>query len=101
METAARAAYSRNVMNETPASEVECRHHWLLGQPGNGNIEAVCRKCGLERRFPAVLDDLDPGIESDSKRPHVSVATAAGGARPSSVAPHKTDKSALSSVRGS
>jgi hypothetical protein len=101
MESPQRAAYSRNVMKEVPPSEVECRHHWLLGQPGNGNIEAVCRKCGIERRFPAVLDDLDPGIESDARRPHVSVATAAGGARPSSVAFDETDKTGLSAARGS
>jgi hypothetical protein len=50
-----------------------------------GHIQATCRKCGGERVYPAVLDDLDPGIEPDN-RLTTGVATAVGGARPSSVA---------------
>jgi hypothetical protein len=65
--------------------ETNCAHHWLLGQPKAGAIEAVCKKCGMPRVYPAVLDDLDPGVEIDTR--HLSgVATAVGGARPSSVA---------------
>ena len=72
---------------ETPnETEVACQHRWLLGQPVNGEISARCRKCGADRVYPAVLDDLDPGIENESKQIVHGVATAVGGARPSSVA---------------
>ena len=69
-----------------------CQHHWLLGQPNAGQVPAVCRKCGTSRAYPAVLDDLDPPGEPDKGAHHSEdVATAAGGARPSSVssAPRK------------
>ena len=62
-----------------------CAHHWVLGQPQAGAIQATCRKCGGERVYPAVLDDLDPGIEVEPRH-RTGVATAVGGARPSSVA---------------
>ena len=65
--------------------ETNCPHHWLLGQPNAGVIEAVCKKCGMPRVYPAVLDDLDPGIEIEARQTP-GVATAVGGARPSSVA---------------
>jgi hypothetical protein len=43
------------------------------------------------RVYPAVLDDLDPRVEPDPR--HLpGVATAAGGARPSSVAALSTVK---------
>jgi hypothetical protein len=74
----------------TPATETEaeptCQHRWLLGQPVNGAISARCRKCGADRVYPAVLDDLDPGIETEPRHDVHGVATAVGGARPSSVA---------------
>ena len=65
-----------------------CCHHWILGQPQQGVIGATCKKCGAIKDYPAVLDDLDPGIEPplDAKTSPIGVATAAGGARPSSVA---------------
>ena len=65
--------------------ETNCAHHWLLGQPKAGAIEAVCKKCGMPRVYTAVLDDLDPGIEIEARQTP-GVATAVGGARPSSVA---------------
>ncbi len=64
----------------------ECCHHWLLGQPINGVVPAVCRKCGLRRGYPAVLDDLDPPAEPEKRDIPESAATAVGGARPSSAA---------------
>jgi hypothetical protein len=73
-------------MSAKPESDPNCQHHWILGQPQNGAIAASCRKCGEKRNYPAVLDDLDPGIESEGKQPASGVATAVGGARPSSVA---------------
>jgi len=65
--------------------ETNCAHHWLLGQPKAGAIEAVCKKCGLPRVYPAVLDDLDPGIEIEARQTP-GVATAVPRQRPSSVA---------------
>ena len=64
---------------------ITCAHHWVLGQPKAGIIEGTCRKCGSVRIYPAVLDDLDPRAEPEPR--HLQgVATAVGGARPSSVA---------------
>jgi hypothetical protein len=69
-----------------------CQHHWLLGQPVAGHVPATCRKCGVSRDYPAVLDDLDPPAEPASAQglrvvgdAQADVATAAGGARPSPV----------------
>jgi hypothetical protein len=73
-----------------------CRHHWVLGSPQDGVIKASCRNCGGERVYPAVLDDLDPKAEPD--KTDSGVATAVGGARPSSVAaPSTKAKSSLPS----
>jgi len=63
----------------------DCCHHWVLGAPQDGLIKAMCRKCDRERVYPAVLDDLDPRAEGDNGQ-QSGVATAVGGARPSSVA---------------
>ena len=75
-----------------------CQHHWMLGQPISGHVPAVCRKCGVSRDYPAVLDDLDPPAEPDKglhavAQPKEDVVTAAGGARPSPV-PQTSRKSA-------
>ena len=80
------AGYSAGVMKKTAVADNPCQHRWLLGQPQNGSIPARCKKCGAARVYPAVLDDLDPGIEPEPRHPVESVATAVGGARPSSVA---------------
>ena len=71
--------------HDSPTATAACCHHWVLGAPQDGQIKANCRKCGGERVYPAVLDDLDPRAESDSGQ-QSGVATAVGGARPSSVA---------------
>jgi hypothetical protein len=72
---------------EAPSTteEVVCRHHWLLGQPIEGVVPAVCRNCGQRRGYPAVLDDLDPPADPIKPDSPEGVATAVGGARPSSV----------------
>jgi len=57
-----------------------------LGQPIDGVVPAVCRKCGQRRGYPAVLDDLDPPAEPAKSDDPESTATAVGGARPSPVA---------------
>ena len=74
-------------MKTIPNADTSCRHHWVLGQPLGGQISATCKLCGRARSYPAVLDDLDPGADADGRAP-AGVATAAGGARPSSVAFH-------------
>lgn len=66
------------------AEVAACRHHWVLGQPVAGRIDAQCKICGQSRMYPAVLDNLDPGVEAESTTFPMGVATAAGGARPSS-----------------
>ena len=68
------------------STDTACCHHWLLGQPIDGVVPAVCRKCGQRRGYPAVLDDLDPPAEPVKTDIPEGVATAVGGARPSSVA---------------
>lgn len=71
---------------DTPAVAVaDCRHHWVLGAPQDGEIKASCRICGGERVYPAVLDDLDPRAEPD-KGQHSDVATDDGRAPPAAVA---------------
>ena len=71
-------------MNTSTAEQGMCRHHWLLKQPAEGRVAATCRVCGAERSYPAVLDDYDWSVEKDFRYSTLSVATAAGGARPSS-----------------
>jgi hypothetical protein len=71
--------------HDTATVVAGCCHHWVLGAPQDGQIKASCRKCGGERVYPAVLDDLDPKAEPDNGQ-QSGVATAVGGARPSSVA---------------
>ena len=78
---------------EAPAAVMvagACQHHWMLGQPISGHVPATCRKCGVSRDYPAVLDDLDPPAEPDKgihavAQPVADASTAAGGARPSTV----------------
>lgn len=76
---------SASQMKKATTTENSCRHHWLLGQPADGKVSAKCCECGLTRDFPASLEDYDRGLESE-RRFYSSVATAAGGARPSSTA---------------
>src|SRR5262245_51427069 len=78
-------------MKATAEAKIEtvstaCCHHWLLGQPIDGVVPAVCRNCGQRRGYPAVLDDLDPPAEPIKTDSPEGVATAVGGARPSSFA---------------
>ena len=62
-----------------------CRHHWMLGQPVEGSIVAVCRRCGASRLYPAYIDDPEMSLETERRYSAVGETTAAGGARPSSV----------------
>jgi len=76
---------ARRVREDTDMNdEANCRHHWVLGQPENGATRGKCRDCGMDRSFPAFLDEYDWGTESERRYNSMSVATAAGGARPSS-----------------
>jgi hypothetical protein len=91
--TKSRTSAAATTVAAAPASTIGvggCQHHWLLGQPISGHVPAVCRKCGVSRDYPAVLDDLDPPAEPDKGLrvvgdPQADVATAADGARPSPV----------------
>jgi hypothetical protein len=67
---------------QTPTSN-PCRHHWLLGQPKEGVVSGVCRKCGASRDYPAVLDeDWLYGPLSRESTQVESPGTGGGGARP-------------------
>ena len=93
MKTATKSRLTATATIAVPASSMgvgACQHHWMLGQPISGHVPAVCRKCGVSRDYPAVLDDLDPPAEPDKgihavASPAADVSTAAGGARPSTV----------------
>lgn len=37
----------------------ECQHHWILGEPRDGLIDAVCRRCNARRSYPARLELLE------------------------------------------
>jgi len=65
-----------------------CCHHRILGQPHRSATSARNEKCDAVKDDPAFLDDLEPGSEPSLtvKTSPIGVATAAGGARPSSVA---------------
>lgn len=71
-------------MERTEPSQVECRHHWVLGQPREGVVPGRCRQCGAEREYPAVLDDFErmAGSERTVFSDDV-LGTGVGGARPS------------------
>jgi hypothetical protein len=93
MKIATKSRPTTAVIADAPAAVMApgaCQHHWLLGQPIAGHVPATCRKCGVSRDYPAVLDDLDPPAEPDKGIHAVAQAvadlsTAADGARPSTV----------------
>ena len=91
MKTATRSRPAATAVAEAPIIAAgECQHHWMLGQPISGHVPATCRKCGVSRDYPAVLDDLDPPAEPDKgiqavAQPAADESTAAGGARPATV----------------
>jgi len=73
-------------MSEVTDRKMACKHHWMLGQPEAGHVRGVCRNCGTVRDYPAYFEDYDWNIENERRFHALGVATAAGGARPSSVA---------------
>ena len=68
----------------TDTENTSCKHHWLLGQPVDGKVSARCRNCGKLRDYPAAVEDYDWSMENERRYYTRGVATAAGGARPSS-----------------
>ena len=32
-----------------------CKHYWICGQPIDGYVESVCRKCGKVKRFETLI----------------------------------------------
>jgi hypothetical protein len=37
----------------------ECKHHWVLSDPRDDVIDAVCKRCSATRRYPARLEMFD------------------------------------------
>ncbi len=69
-------------MERDESTAVQCRHHWVLGQPHQGVVQGACRNCGAKREYPAFLDDY--GFEPDRATTREDwLVTGAGGARPS------------------
>jgi hypothetical protein len=33
-----------------------CQHHWVLTEPHNDVIDAVCKRCSAQREYPARLE---------------------------------------------
>lgn len=33
-----------------------CIHRWVLGEPHQGVVDGVCRRCGARRRYPSGLE---------------------------------------------
>ena len=76
--------YAAGVMDEPVGQDASCKHHWVLGQPQEGRVTGVCRNCGVTRHYPAYLEGYDWTSENERRFNTLGVATAAGGARPSS-----------------
>ena len=34
---------------------MDCKHYWVCGQPIEGYVESVCRKCGEIRRWETLV----------------------------------------------
>lgn len=51
-------AETPNLMDTTPELP-SCIHHWLLNEPEAGMIAGRCKRCGLDRLFPARPEGLD------------------------------------------
>ena len=41
------------------AASPHCVHHWLLGEPAEGTVTGLCKRCGGQRAFPANPDGTD------------------------------------------
>jgi hypothetical protein len=56
-----------------------CIHRWLLGEPHNGSIEGICRRCGARRTYPSGLElpETIPDYEElDRSHPVLTMETA-------------------------
>ncbi|MGE3076381.1 MAG: hypothetical protein AB7N24_10905 [Dehalococcoidia bacterium] len=38
-------------MTQTALSAGRCTHHWMLGHPSHGLVQASCKKCGKSRTY--------------------------------------------------
>jgi hypothetical protein len=36
-----------------------CQHHWVLTEPHNDVIDAVCKRCRARREYPARLETTE------------------------------------------
>jgi len=34
---------------------VSCKHYWVCGQPEDGYVQSVCRKCGKVKNFETLI----------------------------------------------
>ena len=34
---------------------MSCKHYWVCGQPIDGYVQSVCRKCGNVQRFETLI----------------------------------------------
>ena len=34
---------------------MDCTHYWVCGQPEDGHVESVCRKCGKVQRWETLV----------------------------------------------
>jgi hypothetical protein len=66
---------------EPNAANATCKHHWVLGQPQDGQIAGFCRKCDARRSFPAYIEDFGRGDQDAFAATDDLTLTAAGGAR--------------------
>ncbi|HZP57044.1 MAG TPA: hypothetical protein VFC53_05765 [Dehalococcoidia bacterium] len=42
-----------------------CVHHWVLGTPEDEVVRGRCKRCGMEREYPASLDFSGPATIVD------------------------------------
>jgi len=47
---------------------VDHAHRWILDEPNGPVSNAVCRRCGAERRFRNWLDEIDFITTDDERR---------------------------------
>jgi hypothetical protein len=41
-----------------PATDSECKHHWLIASPSGPTSEGRCKLCGIQRSFYNVFEDV-------------------------------------------
>lgn len=57
----------------TTNDTADCVHHWILGRPASGRVDARCKRCGGARTYQ---DDLVKGPWTHRARARASRSTA-------------------------